>query len=37
VRELTNAWTDDLALRVEKITSKPELQTIKAFRGYPLP
>lgn len=36
-RELTNAWTDDLALRVEKITSKPELQTIKAFRGYPLP
>lgn len=36
-RELTNAWTDEPALRVEKITSKPELQTIKAFRGYPLP
>lgn len=36
-RELTNAWTDDPALGVEKITSKPELQTIKAFRGYPLP
>lgn len=36
-RELTNAWTDDPALRVEKIASKPELQTIKPFRGYPLP
>ena len=36
-RELTIAWTDEPALRVEKITSKPELQTIKAFRGYPLP
>lgn len=36
-RELTNAWTDDPALRVEKITSKPELQTVKPFRGYPLP
>jgi Lrp/AsnC family transcriptional regulator, leucine-responsive regulatory protein len=36
-RELTNAWTDDPALGVEKITSKPELQTIKPFRGYPLP
>ena len=36
-RELTNAWTDDPALGVEKITSKPELQTVKAFRGYPLP
>ena len=36
-RELTNAWTDDPTLGVEKITSKPELQTIKAFRGYPLP
>ena len=35
-RELTNAWTDDPALGVEKISSKPELQTIKAFRGYPL-
>jgi len=35
-RELTNAWTDDPALGVEKITSKPELQTIKPFRGYPL-
>lgn len=36
-RELTNAWTDDSTLGVEKITSKPELQTIKPFRGYPLP
>ncbi|MGH6610784.1 MAG: Lrp/AsnC family transcriptional regulator [Burkholderiaceae bacterium] len=36
-RELTNAWTDDSTLRVEKISSKPELQTIKPFRGYPLP
>ena len=36
-RELTNAWTDDPTLGVEKIMSKPELQTIKPFRGYPLP
>ncbi len=36
-RELTNGWTDDPALGVEKISSKPELQTIKPFRGYPLP
>lgn len=36
-RELTNAWTDDPTLGVEKITSKPELQTIKPFRGYPMP
>ena len=36
-RELTNAWTDDPSLGVEKITSKPELQTVKPFRGYPLP
>ena len=36
-RELTNAWTDDPTLGVEKIASKPELQTIKPFRGYPLP
>jgi len=36
-RELTNAWTDDPALGVEKITSKPELQTVKPFRGYPVP
>jgi Lrp/AsnC family transcriptional regulator, leucine-responsive regulatory protein len=35
-RELTNAWTDDPTLGVEKIASKPELQTIKPFRGYPL-
>jgi DNA-binding Lrp family transcriptional regulator len=34
-RELTNAWTDDPALGVERIASKPELQTIKPFRGYP--
>lgn len=36
-RELTAAWTDDATLGVEKIASKPELQTIKAFRGYPAP
>lgn len=36
-RELTNAWTDDPALRLEKISSKPELQTVKPFRGYSLP
>lgn len=36
-RELTNGWTEDPALGVEKIASKPELQTIKPFRGYPLP
>lgn len=36
-RELTAAWTDDPTLGVEKIASKPELQTIKAFRGYPVP
>jgi DNA-binding Lrp family transcriptional regulator len=35
-RELTNAWTDDPALGVERLASKPELQTVKAFRGYPL-
>ncbi|HQR19452.1 MAG TPA: Lrp/AsnC family transcriptional regulator [Burkholderiaceae bacterium] len=34
-RDLTNAWTDDPALGIEKISSKPELQTVKAFRGYP--
>lgn len=34
-REITNAWTDDPALGVEKIASKPELATVKAFRGYP--
>ncbi len=36
-RELTNAWTDDPALGIERIVSKPELQTVKPFRGYPLP
>jgi len=36
-RELTNAWTDDPTLGIERIVSKPELQTVKAFRGYPLP
>ena len=36
-RELTNAWTDDPTLGVEKISSKPELQTVKPFRGYPVP
>lgn len=35
-RELTNAWTDDPTLSVERISSKPELQTVKAFRGYPI-
>lgn len=35
-RELTNAWTDDPSLCVERIASKPELQTVKAFRGYPI-
>ena len=36
-RELTNGWTDDPALGIERIVSKPELQTVKPFRGYPLP
>ncbi len=36
-RELTAAWTDEPALGIEKIASKPELQTIKAFCGYPIP
>jgi DNA-binding Lrp family transcriptional regulator len=35
-RDLTNAWTDDASLGIERISSKPELQTIKAFRGFPL-
>lgn len=35
-REITNAWTDDPALGVEKIASKPELATVKAFAGYPV-
>ncbi len=35
-RDLTNAWTDDPTLGVERIASKPELQTIKPFRGYPV-
>jgi DNA-binding Lrp family transcriptional regulator len=35
-RDLTNAWTDDPALGVERLSSKPELQTIKPFRGYPV-
>lgn len=35
-RELTNAWTDDPALGVGKIASKPELATVKAFHGFPL-
>lgn len=34
-RELTNAWTDDATLGVERLASKPELQTVKPFRGYP--
>lgn len=36
-RDLTNAWTDDPTLGVERISSKPELQTVKPFRGYPVP
>jgi Lrp/AsnC family leucine-responsive transcriptional regulator len=36
-RDLTNAWTDDPTLGVERIASKPELQTVKPFRGYPIP
>lgn len=36
-RELTNAWTDDPTLGIERIASKPELQTVKPFRGYPVP
>lgn len=35
-RELTNAWTDDPTLGIERISSKPELQTIKPFRGVPV-
>jgi DNA-binding Lrp family transcriptional regulator len=35
-RELTNAWTDDPTLGVERLASKPELQTVKPFRGYPV-
>jgi len=35
-RELTNAWTDDPTLGIERIASKPELQTVKPFRGYPV-
>ena len=35
-RELTSAWVDDAALGVDRIASKPELQTVKPFRGYPL-
>lgn len=35
-RDLTNAWTDDSTLAIERISSKPELQTIKPFRGYPI-
>jgi Lrp/AsnC family transcriptional regulator, leucine-responsive regulatory protein len=36
-RDLTNAWTDDATLGIERLSSKPELQTIKPFRGFPLP
>lgn len=36
-RDLTNAWTDDSTLAIERISSKPELQTIKPFRGYLIP
>lgn len=35
-RELTNGWTDDPTLGVERIASKPELQTVKPFRGIPI-
>ena len=33
---VTNAWTDDATLGIERISSKPELQTIKPFHGFPL-
>jgi len=36
-RELTKAWTDDPSFGIERIASKPELQTVKPFRGYPVP
>jgi len=35
-RDLTNAWTDDATLGIERLSSKPELQTVKPFRGFPL-
>ncbi|HEX4583944.1 MAG TPA: Lrp/AsnC family transcriptional regulator [Burkholderiaceae bacterium] len=35
-RDLTNAWTDDSTLGIERLSSKPELQTVKPFRGFPL-
>lgn len=35
-RELTNAWTSDPTLGIARIVSKPELQTVKPFRGYPV-
>jgi Lrp/AsnC family transcriptional regulator, leucine-responsive regulatory protein len=35
-RDLANAWTDDPTLGIERISSKPELQTIKPFRGVPV-
>jgi DNA-binding Lrp family transcriptional regulator len=34
---LINAWLDDAALGVEKIVTNVELQTIKEFRGFPVP
>jgi len=35
-RDLTNTWTDDPTMGIERISSKPELQTIKPFRGIPV-
>ena len=34
---LINAWLDDAHLSVEKIVTNIEMQTIKEFRGFPLP
>jgi DNA-binding Lrp family transcriptional regulator len=34
---LINAWLDEAALGVEKIVTNVELQTIKEFRGFPVP
>jgi DNA-binding Lrp family transcriptional regulator len=36
-RELTSAWIDDVRMGVARVVSCPELETVKEFRGYPLP
>jgi DNA-binding Lrp family transcriptional regulator len=33
-RDLTNAWTDEATLGIERVSSKPELQTVKPFRAF---